>query len=205
VVPFTEGEIEALRAAAPDWFAAALMLGLGAGLRQSEATGLTLDRIDFLHRKLTVDRQLASRRVGDMRFAPPKTKRSYRTVPLAEVVVEALARHVELYGVGDLDLVLHEPSGRRLFSRRFDNVWDELGTGSGMPAARFHDTRHTYASVLLSGGVSVAAAAEYLGHSPAMLLGTYAHLLPADHDRSRRAVEVAFSEGSRVTGVSSGV
>lgn len=36
------------------------------------------------------------------------------------------------------------------------------------PAARYHDTRHTYASTLLSGGVSVAAAAEYLGHSPAV-------------------------------------
>ncbi len=75
-------------------------------------------------------------------------------------------------------------------------MWDELRARAGLPAARFHDTRHTYASVLLSGGVSVAAAAEYLGHSPAMLLGTYAHLLPADHDRSRRAVEVAFRERS---------
>jgi len=48
VVPFTDDECEALRAAAPDWFAAALTLGLGAGLRLSEATGLTLDRIDAL-------------------------------------------------------------------------------------------------------------------------------------------------------------
>jgi integrase len=58
VVPFTDGEIEALRAAAPDWFAVALTVGLGAGLRQSEATGLTLDRIDLLRRELTVDCQL---------------------------------------------------------------------------------------------------------------------------------------------------
>ena len=46
----------------------------------------------------------------------------------------------------------------------------------------------TFASTLLSGGVSVAAAADYLGHSPAMLLSTYAHLMPADHDRARAAV-----------------
>jgi hypothetical protein len=58
--------------------------------------------------------------------------------------------------------------------------------------------------VLLSGGVSVAAAAQYLGHSPAVLLGTYAHLMPADHDRARAAVEAAFrlARHDRVTSAS---
>ena len=64
------------------------------------------------------------------------------------------------------------------------------------------ESRHTFASTLLSGGVSVAAAAEYLGHTPGVLLSTYAHLLPAHHERTRRVVEAAFAEGSRVTGVS---
>jgi integrase len=58
VVPFTAAEVDALRAAAPAWFAVALDMGLGAGLRQSEATGLTVDRVDFRRRTLTVDRQL---------------------------------------------------------------------------------------------------------------------------------------------------
>ena len=63
-----------------------------------------------------------------------------------------------------------------------------------LPTARFHDTRHTFASTLLSGGVSVAAAADYLGDSPALLMSTYAHLMPADHDRARTAVQSAFAE-----------
>lgn len=78
----------------------------------------------------------------------------------------------------------------------------QLRARAGMPEAKFHTTRHTYASVLLSGGVSVATAAEYLGHTPGVLLATYAHLLPADHERARRVVEAAFAEGSRVTDVS---
>jgi len=61
VVPFTDDECEALRAAAPDWFAAALTLGLGAGLRLSEATGLTLDRIDEPHDRRA---QLPGRRLS---------------------------------------------------------------------------------------------------------------------------------------------
>jgi hypothetical protein len=55
--------------------------------------------------------------------------------------------------------------------------------------------------VLLSGGVSVAAAAEYLGHSPAVLLSVYAHLVPADHDRARAVIAAAFAS-PRVTAVS---
>lgn len=114
VVPFTTREVDALGAAAPGWFAVALHLGLGAGLRQSEAIPLTLDPVDFLRRPLTVDSQLESALGGEPTFGPPRTARSYRKVPLVDVVVKALAR--------------------------------------------FHDTRHTYASTLLSGGVSVAAA-----------------------------------------------
>ncbi|MCU4183561.1 hypothetical protein K6U06_04260 [Acidiferrimicrobium sp. IK] len=65
-----------------------------------------------------------------------------------------------------------------------------LGHG-GEGDARSHETWQTLASVLLSEGVSVAAA-EYLGDSPSVVLGTYAHLMPADHDRARAAVETAF-------------
>lgn len=171
----------------------ALDLGLDAGLRQSEATGLSVDRSDFLRRELTVDRQLVTRKAGEPTFGPPKSKRSYRRVPLADAVVSALARHVEVHGDGRDGLVLHELDGRPLRRQRFGELWRQLRARAGLPAARFHDTRHTFASALLSGGVSVAAA-EYLGHSPGALLATYAHLLPADHERARSAVAAAFSE-----------
>jgi integrase len=116
----------------------------------------------------------------------PKSKRSYRTVPLADKVVQALARHVELHGVGDHGLVLHGPTGRAVAQARFGYVWRTMRRRAGLPKARIHDSRQTFASTLLSRGVSVAAAAEYLGHTPAVLLSTYAHLLPADHDRARQ-------------------
>jgi integrase len=193
VVPYTDDEVAALRAAAPAAFEVALTLGLGAGLRQSEATGLTVDRIDFLRRQLTVDRQLVTPKAGEPSFGPPKSARSYRTVPLADVVVEALARHVEEHGTGRDGLLLAGADGRRLRRQRFGVIWDQLRRRAGLPRARFHDTRHTFASVLLSGGVSVAAAADYLGHSPAELLRTYAHMMPADHERARSVVESAFT------------
>jgi integrase len=192
VVPFTAGEIDRLRAAAPEWFSVALTLGASCGLRQAEATGLTADRINFLARTLTVDRQMISPTGYEPRFGPPKTARSYRTVPLADVALDDLARHIKQHGTGVDGVLLHE-DGRPVRRQRFSRVWQTLRVSAGLPTAKFHDTRHTYASVLLSGGVSVAAAADYLGHSPGVLLHTYAHLVPADHDRARSVVQAAFA------------
>ena len=77
VAPFTDGECEALRAAAPNWFAVALTLGLGAGAASVGGDGGHLGSGRFLCRELTVDRQLLSLEAGEMRWGPAKSKRSY--------------------------------------------------------------------------------------------------------------------------------
>lgn len=197
ISPLGVEDVEALRSAVDPWFAVALDLGLGAGLRQSEAAGLTIDRVDFLRRHLVVDRQLVSHSSGAPTFGPPKTQRGYRTVPLADSVVVSFARHIEVHGTGEHGLVLHGVDGAPMGRQRFGVAWRRARKAAGLPAVRFHDTRHTYASTLLSGGVSVAAAAEYLGDSPMVLLSTYAHLMPGDHDRARSVVEAAFGTAAR--------
>jgi integrase len=58
---------------------------------------------------------------------------------------------------------------------------------------RFHDLRHTFASTLLSNGVSIAAVSGWLGHaSPTVTLSTYAHMMPVDEDRARRVIATAL-------------
>ena len=192
ILPLSADQLEALAAAAPPWFVVAVTLGAGAGLRQAESTGLSVDRVDFLHRHLRVDRQLLSGPDGATSFGPPKTARSYRTVPLADSTLTSIAHHLEHFGTGEHGLVLHE-DGRPVHANRFGPLWQQTRRRAGLRLARFHDCRHTFASILLHGGVSVPAAAEYLGHTPAVLLSTYAHLVPADHDRARSAVEAAFA------------
>jgi len=114
---------------------------------------------------------------------------------LADFAVADLARHVEEHGTGDGGVLLHD-RGEPVRRQRFGGHWRSVRERAELPGVRYHDLRHTYASVLLSGGVSVPAAADYLGHSPAVLLETYAHLVPADHDRARSAVEVAFAHSA---------
>ena len=69
--------------------------------------------------------------------------------------------------------------------------------GAGLPAGTTsHDLRHHYASVLLEAGESVVAVAERLGHENATLvLKTYGHLMPDSEDRTRRAIDDAWSDG----------
>ena len=64
---------------------------------------------------------------------------------------------------------------------------------SSFEAARFHDLRHHYASVLLSAGVSVKAVQTNLGHASATVtLNVYGHFMPDDEDRTRAAVDLVL-------------
>jgi integrase len=82
VVPLTTEQTLAIRTAMPPELRAMVTLGAGTGMRQSEVFGLTLDRLDFLRRTVTVDRQVLTLPGRGPAFGPPKTKASVRTIPL---------------------------------------------------------------------------------------------------------------------------
>jgi integrase len=186
--------VERIADALPDWMAVAVPLGIGAGLRQGEASGLTVDRVDFLRRTLRVDRQLVSRHVPAPVLGPPKTSSSNRTIPLASFLLDALADHLRRFPAGPGELVLRSPAGLPLDSDRFGHQWRRACRAAGMPGLGYHSLRHTFASTLLSRGVSVKAVADWLGHAnPTITLGTYAHLMPADEDVARAVLDAALA------------
>ena len=181
----------------PGWLKVAVPLGVGVGLRQGEASGLTVDRVDFLRRTLRVDRQLTDRNVAEPILAPPKTASSNRTVPLADFVVDALSAHLAKFSRSPDDLVLLDPTGLPVASGRFGHQWRRAVKAAGAAGLRYHDLRHTYASTLLSSGVSIKAVADWLGHSsPVVTLSTYAHLMPADDDVARGVLDTAFTQSA---------
>ena len=185
--------LERIQAALPDWMAVAVPLGIGAGLRQGEASGLTVNRIDFLRRTLRIDRQLVSRHVPAPVLGPPKTASSNRTIPLAAFLVDALADHLRRFPAGPDDLVLRSPAALPLDSDRFRHQWRRACRAAGVPGLGYHAARHTFASTLLSRGVSVKAVADWLGHaSPTITLTTYAHLMPADEEVARTVLDAAL-------------
>jgi integrase len=166
-----------------------------------------VDRVDFLRRTLRVDRQLIDRNVPAPVLTAPKTASSNRTVPLAGLVVDALAEHLAHQPAEPGELVLGDPRGLPVDSGRFGYPWRRACRAAGRPGLRFHDHRHTFASTLLSRGVSIKAVADWLGHaSPTITLSTYAHLMPADEEVACGVLDAAFSADSpRTSEVLSGV
>ncbi|MEO3938971.1 site-specific integrase [Dermatophilaceae bacterium Soc4.6] len=107
----------------PARYRAMVVLVASTGMRQGEVFGLTVDRIDFLRRTVRVDRQLVGISGHAPALAPPKTDASYRTIPLPQVAVDALATHLAAFPVGDEGLVFTGSEGQMLRRSAFGNVW----------------------------------------------------------------------------------
>ncbi|MBA3360017.1 MAG: site-specific integrase [Acidimicrobiia bacterium] len=163
------------------------------GLRQGETFGLRLDDVDFLGRRLLV-RQQVKILDGVPTAAPPKGRKE-REIPLPDVVAVAVSEHVRQYPSVDGVLFTWQ---RGLIQRTYYNnqIWKPALREAGVEPTRengMHALRHHYASVLLDGGVSIRALAEYLGHSdPGFTLRIYAHLMPDSEARARDVVDAAF-------------
>lgn len=99
VVPLATKQVEAVRAALPPQLQGLVTLAAGTGMRQGECFGLTVDRVRFLERVVTVDRQLVTVQGRAPELAPPKTRASNRTIPVPRVVLDALAAHGTSSGV----------------------------------------------------------------------------------------------------------
>jgi integrase len=182
--------VRALDAVVPARFRAAVTLGAGAGLRQGEAFGLTVDRVDFLRRSVRVDRQLVTPKSGAPSLGPPKRPASVRTIPVGRVVTDVLAAHLARFDPGPDGLIFTGENGRAVTRNRAADVVRAAATKAGAPEVRFHDLRHFYASALIRKGLSVKVVQARLGHASAVeTLDVYGHLWPDDEDRTRQAVD----------------
>ncbi len=122
---------------------------------------------------------------------PPKTRASYRVIPLPQVVVEALAVHLRKFPPGETGLIFTTPDDTPLSRTRFSgSVWRPATKRAGVQGAVFHHLRHYYASLLIQAGESVKVVQARLGHATAAeTLDTYSHLWPDSEDRTRQAID----------------
>lgn len=212
VVPLPHEAVAALVAAVPERFRALMLAAAGTGLRQGELFGLRRDRVDFLRRQIVVDAQLVLLARRAPYLAPPKTNAGYRTIPLPDSVLAALAKHFEQFPAATTldgknrthELVFssskNAPISRTWFHR---TVWSPALAAVGLPkGTHFHELRHYYASLLIDGGESVKVVQKRLGHASAdETLNTYAHLWPDSEDRTRSVVETALLRVTRAAPV----
>ena len=171
-----------------DRLAALYVLAVTAGLRQGELLGLKWEDVDLDHGILRVKRTLSGIKDGKPVFGTPKTAKGRRSVKLTAKAVEALEKHrerqieecnqlVKLWR--DCDLVFPTRVGtpisrHNLVTRSFK----PLLVRAGFPDIRFHDLRHTCATLMLVVGTNPKVVQEMLGHANVSItLDTYSHLL----------------------------
>ena len=139
---------------------------------------------------------------GEPALGPVKSNASLRTVPLADVVLGALAGHLAAFPPGPDGLVVTYVDGRPVRRNRFGAMWRQTHARAGLEH-RYHDLRHHHASVLIAGGCSVKVVQKALGHASAReTLDTYGHMFPEGDDLTRRAVDAAL--GRAVSGMCHG-
>jgi integrase len=207
--PLTADEAGRLiEAANGDRLEALYVLAIHTGLRQGELLALKWEDVDIGEGvpggALRVRRTL-SRRKGTYTFAEPKTKKSRRVVRLTSQATSALRGHLarqiaEMEALGSLykpgGLVFAGETGgtinpSNLRNRSFARVLERARlAGRGV---RFHDLRHTCATLLLSKNVNPKVVSEMLGHaSIAITLDTYSHVLPDMQEKAALALEEAL-------------
>jgi integrase len=165
----------------------------GLGLRIGELLALRLEDVDFLRRHVRIEWQIAP---GSKNRSEPKTPRSRRTLPLPQVVADALAQHISAIPPSADGTLFTTTTGAPYHRDYYGSMIFAAAVKRAKPPAgtTSHDLRHHYASVLLTAGESVVAVAKRLGHENATLvLSTYGHLMPDSEDRTRRAVDEAWS------------
>ena len=149
-------------------------IDLTTGLRRGELLGLKWSDIDLEKGDLRVQRQIG-RIDGKIIEMPLKTKNAYRTLPLSADAISVLK--IQKCKVGNSEWVFPSPTGGPMSPDSVLHMLHRVLKRAGLPKVRFHDLRHTFATLALQNGVDVKTVSSMLGHySAGFTLDTYAHV-----------------------------
>lgn len=154
------------------------------GMRRGEILGLARQDVDFAAETLTVRQSVGK---GGIIHAP-KTQTSRRTISVPPLVLQALRQQKARQGerrrqlgpaYQNPDLVIAQDDGRSFGPDSLTHAFGKVVKREGLAGLRFHDLRHTSATLLLTSGVDMKTVSSRLGHSSATTrLNIYAHTLP---------------------------
>ena len=177
-------------------------LALYTGLRRSELLGLRWKDTDLVSSIVHVTQGLHMLRNKLPVFAPPKTAKSRRSVALSPDEVEALQQHYaerkvvcESLGTtltGD-DLVFGDVYGSPLSPSTVSHAFQDICRKADIYGIRFHDLRHTHATLLMKQGTNPKVIQERLGHSSiSVTLDVYSHVVPGMQELAAMQLDEAL-------------
>ncbi|MGE7975550.1 tyrosine-type recombinase/integrase [Bacillus cereus] len=186
-----------LKAAQDSRYAIVFHMALVTGMRQGELLGLRWKDVDLEKGHLTISQTLSHD--GKTFLLGGKTKSSLRKILLPASTIAKLKKHRAVVlkeklsqseEYQDNDLVMCTPSGTPINPANVRRSLNALIKKAAVPKIRFHDLRHTHATLLLAKGVNVKVISERLGHSNIKItLDTYSHVLPTMQEDAINKIE----------------
>lgn len=165
----------------PIWYLAA-----STGMRRGELVGLRWRDVDLESRRISVRNAIVSVGYQACR-SDPKTRRGHRTIDVDHRTKGMLADHRraqdddrEAAGLaGPSEFVFTKPDGAPFHPELVRQAFDRRVARTSVPRIRFHDLRHTHATLLLKAGAPPKVVSERLGHATvAFTMDIYAHVIP---------------------------
>ncbi|NRD08860.1 tyrosine-type recombinase/integrase [Rathayibacter agropyri] len=204
VSPWTPDEAAVfLEANRSDSYVHLYSAALSLGMRKGELLALRWTDIDLNSRELRIRQTVQRLGAGQgMVIGTPKTNRSRRTIPLPQIAIDALmarrrAQLVDQQLAGgrwnESDLVFTTSIGTIIEPTNLRRSFNAAIERAGVRRIRFHDLRHTCASLLLAEGVPMRVVMEILGHSAmAITSDIYAHVMPSALTNAATAIDAAL-------------
>lgn len=184
----TPEDVARLADAMPPRLAAAVILGAYSGLRGGELFALARRHVNLTAGTLTVERTVIEVRGEPIRFGPPKTDSSRRTVHLGPVLTDALRRHLAAHVGRSGDALLFPTTKGGILPRsRRTEVLNRARAATDLHAVTWHSLRHTGATLYARAGAGLADLQARLGHATVAAAMTYQHA-SASRDRELAAL-----------------
>jgi len=201
----TPGEVEVLlEKASSNQFYPVIYTAVSTGLRQAELLGLRWRDIDLDMLSISVSQVLYKRR-GICQFKEPKTSGSSRRVAMTPKLALFLRgykaeREVLFLELGKVlsldDLVFSDIDGRPIDPSVLTHNFSRIVRQAGLGSVRFHDLRHTFASLMLLRGAKPKVISEALGHaSVAFTMDTYSHIISGMQEEAMALLDEVLPSG----------
>jgi integrase len=194
--------LQLLKAAASSRVSIPVLLALTTGMRRGEILALRWKDVDLDAKSLSVQRTL-EQAGSSLSFKQPKTRKARRVVALPKIAVRVLRQHRSrqsehklLLGKAyeDNDLICPRPDGRPYAPNSFSSTFRKMLRQTTLPPIRFHDLRHTHATLLLRQGIHPKVVSERLGHSTiGITLDIYSHVLPGMQEEAAARLDSVFT------------
>ncbi len=168
------------------------MTAILCGPRHGEINALQWPNVDFDKARALICRSLTQLK-GRSILERPKSRSSYRYVPLPPALTSELKKWKLQCPPNELDLVFVDELGKARTRKSNGRLLQQAAARAGIRPLSFHNLRHTFASQLLSSGRSIPEVSKLMGHAnTAITASVYAHWCGTDHSESAEILEAVY-------------